>query len=334
MPVDQNASGVGLLLAARSGDIEIVRSLVRQGAELEQRDILGDSGLLKAARYGHAQVVELLLMAGADVNAYDNNGWTALHTSIANGREEVAFALLSGYHQPASINMEATTSNGDTPLHMAAFHGREWAVKILLRLGANREAINDRGERAVQVARHNTVRAMLGPSTGSPNQDEEPAAGFASSFEEGEGDVPRNSPTNANFGHRTICGGNGRENADPGAGVVEGVGRRSIFETPMSKEKNRRVHRVLSQMEKSTLPAVEQESGKIGDNEHFDRLLKGSLVSSRVSTETEVGFASLPKRESDSSFEEASSEGELSLDSGMAQNYPAEEIIHCGTGDH
>lgn len=56
MPVNKDASGVGLLLAARSGDVEIVRSLVRQGAELEQRDILGDNGLLKAARYGHAQV--------------------------------------------------------------------------------------------------------------------------------------------------------------------------------------------------------------------------------------------------------------------------------------
>lgn len=52
------------------------------------------------------KVVELLLTAGADVNAYDNNGWTALHTSIANGREEVVFALLSGYHQSASINLE------------------------------------------------------------------------------------------------------------------------------------------------------------------------------------------------------------------------------------
>lgn len=218
---------------------------------------------------------------------------------------------------------------------MAAFHGREWAVEILLRLGANRGAINDRGERPVQVARHNTVRAMLGPSTGSPNQDEEPAAGFASSFEAGEGDVPRNIPTNANFGHRTIGGGNGRENAETGAGVVEGVGRRSFYETPSSsKAKNRRVHGVLSQLEKSTSPSVEQESGKIGDNEHCDRLLNGSLVSSHVSTETEQGFASLQKQGSDSSFEEASSEGELSLDSRMAQHYLAEEIIDCGTGDH
>ncbi|CAB1115177.1 unnamed protein product [Ectocarpus sp. CCAP 1310/34] len=327
MPVHQDASGVGLLLAARSGDVEFVRSLVRQGAELEQRDILGDSGLLKAARYGHAQVVKLLLVAGADVNAYDNNGWTAFaHVD----REWPRGGGLRAPLQLSSASIDqhggATTSNGDTPLHMAAFHGREWAVEKLLRLGANRGAINDRGERPVEVARHNTVRAMLGPSTGSPNQDEEPAVGFASSFEEGEGDVPRNIPTNTKFGHRTIGGGNGRENADPGAGVVEGV-RRSFYETPSSKAKNRRVHRVLSQMEKSTLPSVEQESGKIGDNEQFDRSLNGSLVSSHVSTETEVRFASLQKRGSDSSFEEASSEGELSLDSRMAQHYPAEEII-------
>ncbi|CAM9704331.1 unnamed protein product [Ectocarpus fasciculatus] len=330
--VDQDASGVGLLLAARSGDIEIVRSLVRQGAELEQRDILGDNGLLKAARYGHAQVVELLLMAGADVNAYDNNGWTALHTSIANGREEVVFALLSGYHQSVSINIEATNSNGDTPLHMAAFHGREWAVEILLRLGVNRGATNDRGERPFEVARHNTVRAMIGPSTGSPNQDEER---HAYGFEEGEGYVPRNIPTNATFGNRPIGGGNGPENAETGAGVVEGVGRRSFDSTPSSKAANWGVHGVLNQLEEHTLPSVEQESVKNGDNERFDRLLDGSrLESSHVSTETEQGFASLQKRGSDSSFEEASSEGELSFDSRMAQHYLAEENIDCGVGGH
>lgn len=57
MPVDQEASGVDLHLASRSGDIQVIRTLVQNpGVDLDARDILGDSGLLKAARYGHTEV--------------------------------------------------------------------------------------------------------------------------------------------------------------------------------------------------------------------------------------------------------------------------------------
>lgn len=52
-------------------------------------------------------MVEALLTAGADPNAQDNDGWTSLHVSIANNREEVFFALLSeGGHQSAPVNIE------------------------------------------------------------------------------------------------------------------------------------------------------------------------------------------------------------------------------------
>lgn len=57
MPVDQDASGVDIHLAARAGDVQVIRSLVgNPGMDLDARDILGDSGLLKAARYGHTEV--------------------------------------------------------------------------------------------------------------------------------------------------------------------------------------------------------------------------------------------------------------------------------------
>lgn len=57
MPVDRDAARVDLNLAARSGDIDVVRSQLRRPCtDLETRDILGDTGLLKASRYGHAEV--------------------------------------------------------------------------------------------------------------------------------------------------------------------------------------------------------------------------------------------------------------------------------------
>lgn len=57
-------------------------------------------------------MVEALLVAGADINAQDNNGWASLHISIANNREGVFFALLSGGHESAPINIEVCQWGG------------------------------------------------------------------------------------------------------------------------------------------------------------------------------------------------------------------------------
>lgn len=57
MPVDVQAAGIDVHLAARSGDIQVIRSMVqRPGTDVDARDVLGDTALLKAARYGHTEV--------------------------------------------------------------------------------------------------------------------------------------------------------------------------------------------------------------------------------------------------------------------------------------
>lgn len=60
-------------------------------------------------------------------------------------------------------NAQAKTLTHDTPLHMAAYHNREWAVDALLRLGGDAlaSARNNDGTLPHQVARHGNMRDLL-----------------------------------------------------------------------------------------------------------------------------------------------------------------------------
>lgn len=60
MPVDAQATSIGLHMAARDGDAEVVRALLARrhpATDLEERDPVGDTAVLKAARYGHLEVL-------------------------------------------------------------------------------------------------------------------------------------------------------------------------------------------------------------------------------------------------------------------------------------
>ena len=67
-----------LIRSAKDGDIEKVKQLIVQGADVNAKDVSGKTALLWAAWYGHTEVVKLLIQAGADVNAKDDEGRTAL----------------------------------------------------------------------------------------------------------------------------------------------------------------------------------------------------------------------------------------------------------------
>lgn len=66
-----------LIEASKSGDIEKVKSLLAEGADVHVIDKDGVTALMHASENGHAEVIELLLNKGADVNAKTNNGVTA-----------------------------------------------------------------------------------------------------------------------------------------------------------------------------------------------------------------------------------------------------------------
>jgi len=84
-----------LLGAAASGDIQSVRRLLDQGADVNARDELGQTPLHHAACSGHKDVAELLIRRGAVVTARDSVGRTPLYISAVHGHLQLNQLLIS-----------------------------------------------------------------------------------------------------------------------------------------------------------------------------------------------------------------------------------------------
>jgi ankyrin repeat protein len=128
-----------LIDAARNGDVEAVRSLLAEGADVNTAQGDGMTGLHWAAEGGHAAVADLLLAAGAAVEARTRvGGYTPLHLASRSGHGSIANALLDAGADPGVT----TTGSGVTPLHLAAaaFDGAD-AVSALLRSGGKVDAL-------------------------------------------------------------------------------------------------------------------------------------------------------------------------------------------------
>ena len=74
--IGRNRLGEGklekLLRGARgNGCLEMVRMLLRRGADVNGVDAVGWTGLIWASRWGHVEVVRLLVESGANVDAVD-----------------------------------------------------------------------------------------------------------------------------------------------------------------------------------------------------------------------------------------------------------------------
>src|SRR5262245_21533143 len=118
--------------AAMRADWGTVRSLVRQGADVNRAQGDGMTALHWAARHGSGDATILLLGAHASVNALTRVGaYTPLHIASEVGSATVVSALLKG-----GANARALTTTGLTPLHLAALAGSTGAVNALLDRGA------------------------------------------------------------------------------------------------------------------------------------------------------------------------------------------------------
>jgi ankyrin repeat protein/cytochrome c551/c552 len=91
--------------AAAFGPVEMVRDLLKAGAEVNCRDSRGLTPLMfsVATEYQSPEIVKALLQAGADVNARDNTGETALDWAQKFGYPEAIAALRKAGAKPGVV---------------------------------------------------------------------------------------------------------------------------------------------------------------------------------------------------------------------------------------
>ena len=77
-----------------SGQTEVAKLLLKQGANIKATDNEGYAPLHLASINGQTEVVKLLLNQGADIKATDNEKCTALHLACMNGQTKVAKILI------------------------------------------------------------------------------------------------------------------------------------------------------------------------------------------------------------------------------------------------
>jgi len=125
-----------ILKAAKSGDADRVRALVKQDPSLmSARDTDGSTPLHCACWKGHEAVVAVLLEAGADVNPENENehwGTTPLHAAAHANQKKIAELLIA---HGAKIN--APNLNNRTPLDETSFHDAKAVAKLLIASGAS-----------------------------------------------------------------------------------------------------------------------------------------------------------------------------------------------------
>ncbi|XP_061414408.1 GA-binding protein subunit beta-1 isoform X1 [Lethenteron reissneri] len=138
--------GKRLLMAARNGEDDEVRSLMTNGAPFTT-DWLGTSPLHLAAQYGHYTTAEVLLRAGVSRDARTKVDKTPLHMAASEGHVNIVELLIKNGAEVNAKDMLKMTA-----LHWAAEHGHRAVVEALVRGAADTHTLSKFDKTALDIA--------------------------------------------------------------------------------------------------------------------------------------------------------------------------------------
>ncbi|XP_068126488.1 receptor-interacting serine/threonine-protein kinase 4 [Hyperolius riggenbachi] len=122
-----------LHFAAQNGDEAVTRLLLDKNASLSEVDSKGRTPLHIACQHGQESIVRLFLRRGADIGVKGMDDWVCLHYAAWQGHLNIVKLLAKQY----KADLNAQTSDGRSPLHLAAQRGQYRVARMLVELGCN-----------------------------------------------------------------------------------------------------------------------------------------------------------------------------------------------------
>jgi ankyrin repeat protein len=145
-----------LQLASLHGHLNLVKCFLDHGADANSQDNFHRTPLSLAAGRGFDKIVQVLLEHDADANFRNEGGLTLIHEACAHGSYKGSLIQLLLEH---GADPNARDSKHQTPLHLAALSSESnpnssqlEAVRVLLAHGADVDAEDGEGRTPLQVA--------------------------------------------------------------------------------------------------------------------------------------------------------------------------------------
>jgi len=136
LPAAAGAAGSAPLVeAAERGNLADVRSLIKQGTDVNTARVDGLTALHAAVYADRLDITDLLLGSGAKATATDRYGVTPLYLATVNGNADIIRRLID-----AGADVNGVDAGGETVLMTAARTGNPAALRALIERGANVDA--------------------------------------------------------------------------------------------------------------------------------------------------------------------------------------------------
>lgn len=187
-----------LMAAAKTGDLDLLESLLQKGLTLDDRSFTGGTSLMYAALGRETGMISYLLDAtrGAAnfqsyVDAESTNGWTAVMIAAAKGFDGVVQQLVEEGQADAwradayqwsplmraidnrhaavihylleldQPQLSSVNENGATALHVAVEKGDVETVKLLLNKSIDRDTRDNAGRTALDIAVSRSDKSIM-----------------------------------------------------------------------------------------------------------------------------------------------------------------------------